>query len=516
MKNIKKKSIDINYLNILSNIKILKILIILFLIFNIPKTKTIKTKFIQPFIQPKKLYNPLKNPFILIILDYEFLNLDEEKISNLISFFSNNIFIDIHIVILLKNSIKEKIIKKKLIKSKHVEVRLVKFNKWVLNIVDIINKINSNYVIIDTKFFNITKNDVYRIFNMTKGNCNNILKYKINDENYIYLIRMKILRDIFDYNVEFKNINEIINYLYSYPLPKLNYIPISFCSDNKYISFCYTSMLSVLDSKQIFSFIIFYIIIPKGFKKKNIRFLESLYEQYEYFNITFLLMDDRWNNAFTARYLTIHTYFRYSLAELIPKLNKIIYIDVDTICLTDLSNFYNLNFKGKVLLGRGLHVNKINNQSYYTINAGILLLNLKEMRKMKIEKKLLNIMKNGFGSKNVTTEKVYNKWTQLIMPGQAILNLYFYKYIGLFPPKYNADDVVDDNNIIEKNKELGNLYDKDYLYLSDKYPSIKHYPGFKKGLFFHKDWAYFARKSKYFNIISMNLSIIYNYSFNYF
>ena len=24
------------------------------------------------------------------------------------------------------------------------------------------------------------------------------------------------------------------------------------------------------------------------------------------------------------------------------------------------------------------------------------------------------------------------------MPGQAILNLYFYKYIGIFPPKYNA------------------------------------------------------------------------------
>ena len=270
-------------------------------------------------------------------------------------------------------------------------------------------------------------------------------------------------------------------------------------------------MLSVLESKQAFSFIIFYIIIPKDFENQNIRFLESLYEQYDYFNITFLLMDDRWKNAFTARYLTIHTYFRYSLAELLPNVDKIIYLDVDTLCLTDLLDFFNLNFRGKALLGRVLKTNKINNQEYYTINAGILLLNLKEMRKIKFEKELLNIMKNGYGHKNVTTEKAYNKWTSLIMPGQAILNLYFYKHIGPFPPKYNAKDNFDYDKIIKINKELGDLYDNDYLYFSFRFPSIKHYPGTKKNIFFHKDWMYFARKSKYFNEISENLSNIFVY-----
>ena len=57
-----------------------------------------------------------------------------------------------------------------------------------LKLVDIINEIDSNYVIIDDKFLNITKNDVYRIFNMLKGNNNNIFKYKnilevINEKN---------------------------------------------------------------------------------------------------------------------------------------------------------------------------------------------------------------------------------------------------------------------------------------------------------------------------------------------
>ena len=167
--------------------------------------------------------------------------------------------------------------------------------------------------------------------------------------------------------------------------------------------------------------------------------------------------------------------------------------------MEDLLEFYNLNFRGKVLLGRLKHVNIIDNQQYYTINAGILLLNLKEMRKLKMEKKLLNIMKDGFGYRNVSKEKAYNNFTTLLTPGQTILNLYFYKYIGLLPPKYNALDNFDYDKIIKLNNEQGNIYDNNYLFYSFKYPSIKHYSGPKEDIFFHQDWAYFASKSKYFN-----------------
>ena len=83
-------------------------------------------------------------------------------------------------------------------------------------------------------------------------------------------------------------------------------------------------MLSVLNSKEYYSYILFYIVVSKDFKEQNKCFLESLYEQYDYFNITFIRMDDRYKNAFTASYLTIHAYYRYSLGELIPNLNKIL------------------------------------------------------------------------------------------------------------------------------------------------------------------------------------------------
>jgi len=508
-------------MNIFENTKVTKVLFLLILYYNIfcilknPKFfKTIVNENLNikngSFFK-KKLYNSFQNPLLLIIFDYENLNLNKENITNLIPHFLNETFIDILFFILFPKSTDRKIIQNYSMISRNVQIYIAIFKKWILNIIDIINKVDSKYVIISDKFLKFTKGNVLRMYNMTKGNKDNIFKCYINDNYHVYLIRSKILRDILDYNNEFKNINELINYLYYYPLPKFNYIPISFSSDNKYVSICYTSMLSVLESKSIFSFIIFYIIIPKDFKRQNIKFLESLYEQYEYFNITFLKMDNRWDNAFTARYLTIHTYFRYSLAELIPNLDKIIYLDADIICLSDLSDLYHLNFRGKIILGKALKITKIKRRKYFTINAGILLLNLKEMRNIKMEKKILNIMKNGFGHNDLTKEKGYNQWTSVSMPGQAVLNLYFYKYIGIIPPKYNVRNNINHKYITDLNKALGKIYDIDYLYFSLKNPKIKHYAGKKANLFFQKDWIYLARKSKYFNEISGNLSNIYNY-----
>ena len=288
-------------MNIFENNKITKLLFLLILYFNtrctLNNTKLLKTTVKNTikkdsFVKQKKLYDSLKNPLLLIILDYENLNLNEKNISNLIPIFYNESFIDISFVFIFSKSNNTKFFQNFPLKVKNVSIYIAIFKKWILNIFDIINKINSKYVIIFDKFLKLTKNDIFGIYNMIKGNKDNILKCHINYKYYAYIIRTKILRDILDYNIKFKNIHELINYLYYYPLPKFNYIPISFSTDNKYISLCYTSMLSVLDSKGIFSFIIFYIIIPKDFKKQHIRFLESLYEQYDYFNITFLTMDN--------------------------------------------------------------------------------------------------------------------------------------------------------------------------------------------------------------------------------
>ena len=452
------------------------------------------------------------NPIISIIFDIENLQLNDESIYNLIYILLNQTFKNIEIFILSKSpeTFYNKLVSKFQFMSKEVRIYILKYNHWIHNIFDIINQIEGKYLIIINTFFELEKDELNKIYTLTKGSINNIFKYPINNKSFFYLIRTKILRDISDLKIKFKNFQEIINFVTSYPLPKVNYIPISYSPNNNYASLCYTSMLSVLSSKAFFSYILFFILIPKEFTNQNIQFLESLYEQYEYFNITFIHMDDRYKTAFISRYLTIQTYYRYSLGELIPSLDKIIYLDSDTICFTDLSSLFNLNFKGKIFLGRILQSHIINKKKYFSINCGILLLNLKEMRKMKIEKKILNILKEGFGHKKLENEKIKLLGIDIHTADQALINTYFYEYIGLFPPKYNGLNL---NYIqsIEFNNNSGNVYDKDYLYFSFKFPSIRHYPGMKNNLFNHEEWKFFAKKSKYFHNITSNFSDIYNF-----
>jgi lipopolysaccharide biosynthesis glycosyltransferase len=256
-------------------------------------------------------------------------------------------------------------------------------------------------------------------------------------------------------------------------------------------------MISILNSKGFYTYILFYLIIPLDFSQKNIKLIESLYEQYDYFNITFIKMDNRYEKAYTNRYLKNNAFYRLSLGELLPNLNKIIYLDSDTICLKDLSHLYNLNFMGKIFLAKILNYKPGNLN--FEVNTGVLLLNLLGMRKLKIEKKVLTLLNNGF------RDPVYHD--------QAIINLYFKKYVGFLPLEYNT--ITFGKNSIEKYmKNYNGLYDFDSLYFSNKFSLIKHYAGNPKyKTYNHEDWYYFARKSKYFSKRSHNFSNIFNYTF---
>ena len=128
------------------------------------------------------------------------------------------------------------------------------------------------------------------------------------------------------------------------------------------------------------------------------------------------------------------------------------------------------------------------------------------MREIQFEKKILNILENGFGQKKTFIDKEYNVGTDILTVDQALINRYFYKYIGSLPPKFNvyAHDYYENiERIIQVNNNSGNIYDNEYLYLSFKYPFIKHFPGERKNIFIkNKEWSYFARKSKYFDKIN--------------
>ena len=363
-----------------------------------------------------------------------------------------------------KNDFKEyKELKNLSFSDKRIKLKIIKRKELISLIFSLMKLLKGKFVLILYKYIDFKSNDFEIFYNFTVGSIKNIFEFKIKRES-LFLIKSKILRDINDNNINFKNFSNLIKYIASLPEPKLNYIPVALSTNNKYISLAYVCMTSVLYSKLAYTYIIFYLLISKDFFQKNIKFLKSLYEQYDYFNITFMEIDKRYDKAFVSRYITKETYFRFSLGELIPNLNKIIYLDNDVNVFKDLSNLYNLNFNDKIFLGQPIYTYNKSNTTFHRINAGIMLLNLKKMREINVEKKILNII---------------NRREKLDFHDQSLINKYYKEYIGDFPPENHARPYNISKSIIFNNNS-GKLYNDDYFLFSWKHPTMMHYVGHKK------------------------------------
>ena len=183
-------------------------------------------------------------------------------------------------------------------------------------------------------------------------------------------------------------------------------IPIFFTTDDNYIPYMAVSIESIKEhaSKDyIYDIKILHTNVNeenqkkiKKFQNKNI--LIEFVDLRDYIN-------DISDKLFTRDYYTNTTYFRLFLPNLYPEVNKALYIDSDTVFLSDIANLYNIDI-GDNLLGAPPdeavgnikafqeYVEKVigvNNYKNY-FNAGVLLMNLKELRKYKFQEKFLYLL----------------------------------------------------------------------------------------------------------------------------
>ena len=215
-----------------------------------------------------------------------------------------------------------------------------------------------------------------------KGKIDNYFKFSISNGSLIYWLKVKFLKNLIDKGEEFDSYDLLLDKFKSIPPPHLNYISISSSLVNNFTGLACVTMTSILSSKSINIYICFYLIIPPNFEKINMNFRQN----YEFFNITYIKTDNRYNQTYTDSRITKQVYYRFSLGELLSNILKIIYFDSDIILYKDLLNFYNLNFEGKTILGylTCRNRNKIKSEQNQ-INTGLLSLNLFEMRKNNIE-----------------------------------------------------------------------------------------------------------------------------------
>ncbi len=229
-------------------------------------------------------------------------------------------------------------------------------------------------------------------------------------------------------------------------------VDVVFCFDEKMAkNFC-VSVKSLLMSQncQEYKYCIHCITIPAGQKKVN-EYLFYLEQKYN-FHIKFYIIDKaRFESAFETRNISVATYFRFLIPELMKGTKKVIYLDTDTIINKDLLDLFKTDMKGLFFRGVKNSFNlsdiwaKESKRTYWSrlekcygkyINAGVLLMNLDLIREYRIDKEWMLLMDNEFCYQD-----------------QDIINMTCIDKIGFIPPKYNCIAYWNDNFLLAFEKE---------------------------------------------------------------
>lgn len=191
-----------------------------------------------------------------------------------------------------------------------------------------------------------------------------------------------------------------------------NNINICLSCDNNYSKYAGVVIASILsnanreDDLNIF-------ILDGGISDENKQNIISL-STIKPCKISFIKINETLFNDYkqikTHKYLTLPAYYRLKLPSLLPEIDKIIYLDCDTIVCSDLSDLFNIDINNFALAGV-LDINKKmlkKNPKYF--NSGVLLINLKYWRENNIEEQLLQYTKDNIDNITLGDQEILNRF----------------------------------------------------------------------------------------------------------
>ena len=281
-------------------------------------------------------------------------------------------------------------------------------------------------------------------------------------------------------------------------------IPIAISIDNKYtfpgLVFI-TSLMENIGPKTKYEI---YIMSPYELPENTQNKFSSLIKKYgkEKLKITLINMENNFVPSIKHLYISKTAYYRIYLPLLLPEVDKLIYSDVDVINLKDLSELYNMKFEKDIFLYGMIDYNYYYNKKFKIfditfdkwVNSGVLLMDLKNIREKGYDIKLVEFM-------------IKNR-KKLIQHDQTVINVVFYKNIGLLPLKYVIFSFENFREFIIFNREQNINYRRSKDELGEAYihPFLVHFAGEKKpwyggGYAFQEYWWYYAKKTDYYNEI---------------
>ena len=183
-------------------------------------------------------------------------------------------------------------------------------------------------------------------------------------------------------------------------------IPIFFAVDDGYIPFLAVTLQSIVEkSKEEYYYVvkILYTNISEENKEKINKYKRENIE-IEFVNLNYYIEKVK-DKLYTRDYFSMTTYFRLFISNLYPQYNKAIYLDSDIVILTDVAELYMQDI-GDNLVGAVAddiiqqnevfqeYVEKVVGVASYKtyFNAGMLIMNLDELRKTDFQGKFLYLL----------------------------------------------------------------------------------------------------------------------------
>lgn len=271
-------------------------------------------------------------------------------------------------------------------------------------------------------------------------------------------------------------------------------IPIVLSSDDQYAPFMYTTILSILENAYKTTFYVFFLLVPSNFSNSYQNLIQNLNDNYKCY-IHFIFIEHSFEKIVRkVSRITIPTFYRLIIADMIPEeFDKCIYLDVDVCVCKDLSELFNIDLKDNYIAGvvdaghyflEQKHIKRLNIPSLDAyVNAGMLLMNLKEIRKDNITTKFKHLSKRNYSAQE-----------------QDILNIACIGRILTLPPKYNAMTI----RLEEDSPFLRKFYSQEEINEAKNSPHIIHYADTRKpwnslGVYLESYWWRIAKKTPFIN-----------------
>lgn len=260
-----------------------------------------------------------------------------------------------------------------------------------------------------------------------------------------------------------------------------NNIPVVFAANNQYVPVFAAALYSLLEHvSPEYHYDI--VLLESDVRKDNMDLLSGIVQGHpnvslRFFNVLHLTKD---YNLQASGYISVETYYRFLIQDVLPDYDKVLYLDCDVILKADVAELFRTDVAGYLLaavrdpdfLGQ-IHGASKETQKYIKktfhmkdpnnyFQAGVLLFNEKEMRKIHTLDQWLTFC---------TTPYMYND--------QDVLNLYCEGRVKYLDMAWNlltdCDHTRISNVIVHAPEEIRQAYRQAY-----DNPKIIHYAGHMK------------------------------------